>query len=124
MEWLQGPDYWLARWLFERALAAIYLVAFLVAVKQFPALLGENGLLPSPRFLAVTRFREVPTLFHLHYSDRLLRTVSWVGVLLSVTLLVGLPQSGPVWLPMLAWLVLWALYLSIVNVGQTFYGFG
>ena len=25
---------------------------------------------------------------------------------------------------MLAWLVLWVLYLSIVNVGQTFYGFG
>jgi hypothetical protein len=25
---------------------------------------------------------------------------------------------------MLVWLVLWALYLSIVNVGQTFYGFG
>jgi hypothetical protein len=25
---------------------------------------------------------------------------------------------------MAVWLVLWALYLSIVNVGQTFYGFG
>ena len=25
---------------------------------------------------------------------------------------------------MLAWFVLWALYQSIVNVGQTFYGFG
>jgi hypothetical protein len=124
MEWLQAPDYWLARWLFERALAAIYLVAFLVAVNQFPALLGENGLLPTPRFLAVTRFRHVPTLFHLHYSDRLLRIVSWAGMLLCATLLVGLPQSGPVWLPMLVWLVLWALYLSIVNVGQTFYAFG
>ena len=25
---------------------------------------------------------------------------------------------------MLVWLALWALYLSIVNVGQTFYSFG
>ena len=25
---------------------------------------------------------------------------------------------------MLAWFALWVLYLSIVNVGQTFYGFG
>ena len=43
MEWFQAPDYWLSRWLFERALAAICLVAFLVAVTQFRPLLGERG---------------------------------------------------------------------------------
>ena len=30
----------------------------------------------------------------------------------------------PLWAAMLMWLVLWLLYLSIVNVGQTWYGFG
>jgi len=30
----------------------------------------------------------------------------------------------PPWLPMVAFLLLWAAYLSIVNVGQTFYSFG
>ena len=42
----------------------------------------------------------------------------------AALLLLGLPQRGPIWLPMLAWFVLWALYLSFVNVGQMFYGFG
>src|SRR5436309_289648 len=124
MDWLQAPDYWLARWVFERAVAAIYLVAFLVALGQFPALLGDDGLLPAPRFLAIARFWETPSLFHWRYSDRLLRIVSLSGILLSGTLLIGLPQAGPIWLPLLVWLTLWVLYLSIVNIGQTFYAFG
>jgi hypothetical protein len=36
----------------------------------------------------------------------------------------GLPEQGPAWVSMAVWLALWALYLSVVNVGQTFYGFG
>jgi hypothetical protein len=124
MDWLQAPDSWLARWLFERLLGAIYVVAFVVAANQFPALLGEDGLLPAPRYLAVVRFREAPGVFHLHYSDRMLRVVAWSGAMLAALLVVGLPQGGPVWLPMLVWLVLWILYLSIVSIGQTFYSFG
>jgi Lipase maturation factor len=124
MPWLEAPDYWLTRWFLERAIAAIYVVAFLVAVNQFPALLGENGLLPAPRFLAVASFREVPSIFHWRYSDGLLRITGWTGILIAAALIVGLPQAGPVWLPMLAWLLLWVLYLSIVNIGQTFYSFG
>ena len=124
MEWLQAPDYWLSRWLLERFLAAIYAVAFLTALNQFPTLLGKEGLLPARRFLAVAPFRETPSLFHLHYSDAFLRAVSILGILLAVSLFVGVPQAGPVWLPMLTWFALWLLYLSIVNVGQTFYSFG
>ena len=44
MDWLQAPDYWLARLVIERALGVIYTVAFLVAVNQFRPLLGEKGL--------------------------------------------------------------------------------
>ncbi len=124
MDWLQAPDYQLGRWLFERALGAIYLIAFLVAANQFPALLGERGLLPAPRFLAAVPFRRAPSLFHLRYSDRLLSIVAWAGVALAAAIIAGLPQAGPVWAPMLTWFVLWALYLSIVNVGQVFYAFG
>ena len=43
---------------------------------------------------------------------------------IAATLVLGLPQLGPPWVPMLAFLALWLLYMSIVNVGQTFYGFG
>ena len=36
----------------------------------------------------------------------------------------GLPEAGAGLGVGAVWLALWALYLSIVNVGQTFYGFG
>lgn len=124
MGWFEAPEYWLSRFVFERALGIIYLVAFLVAVNQFRPLLGERGLLPVPRFVRMVRFRDAPSLFQFRYSDRLLVVVAWTGVLLATSVVVGLPQAGPLWASMLVWLALWALYLSIVNVGQTFYSFG
>ena len=124
MEWLQAPDYWLSRLLLEHALAAIYLVAFAVAINQFRPLLGERGLLPVPDFLAEIPFRASPSLFHLHYSDRLLMAVAWLGAVVSAAILFGALDVAPVWVAIPAWLALWALYLSIVNVGQVFYSFG
>jgi len=124
MEWLAGTDYDLAREVLQRGTAAIYLIAFLSTLNQFPALLGEHGLMPVPAFLRTVYARRQPTLFRRHYSDRLLRAVAIVGAVVSATLVLGLPQLGPAWVPLVAFLVIWLLYLSIVNVGQTFYGFG
>ena len=112
------------RCLFQRGLAAIYLIAFGSALNQFRPLLGEAGLLPVPRFLARSGFRETPSLFHLRYSDRLFALVAWVGIALSLCALLGISERGPLWLSCAVWLALWALYLSIVNVGQVFYAFG
>src|SRR5438309_10990641 len=85
MEWLAAPDYWLTRFVFERALGVIYLVAFLVTVNQFRPLLGEHGLLPAPDFIRAVPFRTSPTLFHLFgYSDRKLLVVAWTGFVLLV----------------------------------------
>jgi hypothetical protein len=124
VEWLRADDYWLARLVFQRGLAAIYLVAFLVAARQFVPLLGERGLQPVPRYLAAVPFRHSPSLFHLRYSDRLATAVAWAGVALAGVALAGFPDSWPAPLTMLLWATLWVLYLSIVNVGQTFYAFG
>lgn len=124
MGWFTAPDYWLTRLVFQRALAAVYLVSFLTAALQFRALLGERGMLPIPRFVARVPFRRAPSLFHLRYSDRLFAAVAWGGCAVSAVLLAGLDGWLPLWGSMLLWLVPWALYLSIVNVGQTWYGFG
>lgn len=124
MEWFTAPEYWLSRLVFQRALAAVYLVAFLTAALQFRALLGERGMLPIPRFVERVPFRRAPSLFHLHYSDRFFAAVAWTGCAVSAALLAGLDSWLPLWGGMLLWLVPWALYLSIVNVGQTWYGFG
>lgn len=122
--WFDAPDYGFARQVLQRGVAAVFVVAFLSSLNQFPALLGERGLLPVPSLLARARRPLRPTLFAWHYSDRLLRAVCAVGMLIGAALVLGLPQQGPPWLPLLAFLALWLLYMSIVNVGQTFYGFG
>ncbi|HKW60650.1 MAG TPA: lipase maturation factor family protein [Candidatus Dormibacteraeota bacterium] len=124
MDWLQAPDYWLTRLVIERALGGIYGVAFLVAAMQFRPLLGERGLLPAARFLRHVRFLDAPSIFHAHYSDTALLVLAWSGVVLSVAVVAGLVDLAPVWLSILVWFALWALYQSIVNVGQVFYGFG
>ncbi len=129
---LSAPDYQVARFLIERGLAALYLVAFVVAWRQFPALCGERGLEPVARFLgAVPRFLDAPTIFRwVGYSDSRLRIASGIGVIVSLALLAGLPQSAGlpidagIALTMLCWFSLWALYQSIVNVGGSFYSFG
>src|SRR5688572_1026592 len=99
-------------------------MAFLVAVRQFRPLLGERGLLPAPHFLAAVPFGSAPSLFHLRYSDRLFGAVAWTGLVLALAALAGLTDLVPLPVAMLVWLALWALYLSIVNIGQTFYAFG
>jgi hypothetical protein len=122
---LTAPDLQLARFLVERGLAAIYLVAFLVALDQFRPLLGERGLLPVPRYLAGRTFLQAPSVFKLlGYTDRRLVVLAATGAVVAALLVLGIPQRAPLPITMLSWLVLWVLYQSIVNVGQTFYSFG
>jgi hypothetical protein len=124
MEWFAADDYTLARMVFQRMLAAVYFVAFLSALKQFRALLGSNGLLPIPAYVRTVSFRQSPSVFHWRYSDRLFARVAAVGLALSAATAVGLTDWLPLPLAMLVWLVMWLLYLSIVNVGQRWYSFG
>ncbi|MEU0839768.1 lipase maturation factor family protein [Streptomyces sp. NPDC005962] len=124
MEWFTSSGYWLSRLVFQRGLAAVYLIAFLTAAHQGRALIGERGLTPVPRFTARVPFRRSPSLFHLHYSDRFFTVCAWLGAALAAAVLAGAADEVPLWAAMAAWLVLWLLYLSIVNVGQTWYGFG
>jgi hypothetical protein len=69
-------------------------------------------------------FRRAPSIFHWRYSDGLFAAAAWAGIAISAVTLAGLTERAPLPVTMLAWLVLWALYLSIVNVGQIWYGFG
>lgn len=121
---LAAADYEVGRWVLQRGVALIYLVAFLSAHNQFPALLGENGLLPVPEFLATTSFRRHPSIFHWRYSDRLLRLTTWVGMGTALFVLLGGLDRLPLAATFLVWMIPWTLYVSLVNVGQTFYSFG
>jgi hypothetical protein len=124
MSWLSAPEYWLGRLIFERGTAIVYVFAFVAAARQFRALIGEHGLLPVPRYLARHSFIRTPSIFHLHYSDRFFATVAWLGAALAAGMAAGLADVVPLWMAVLLWLLLWVAYLSIVNVGQTWYSFG
>jgi hypothetical protein len=117
-------SYWYSRFVFERALALVYLGAFAGAINQFVPLLGARGLLPVPRFTAVVPFSSAPSLFYFWQTDLAFRAAAWIGIGGSVLLLTGLPQQRGALAAGLVWFVVWILYLSFVNVGQTFYAFG
>jgi hypothetical protein len=116
--------YWYSRFLFERMLAAMYLVGFAVAINQFVPLLGERGLLPVSRFIQFVSFRASPSLFYLSPTDTAFRVAAWTGIVLAVLMLTGWPQQRGTIVSAGVWALLWLLYLSFVNVGQTFYSFG
>ena len=116
-------DYWLTRLLLERGIAVICLIAFLVALNQFRPLLGERGLLPVPAFVRQVPFRESPSLFYLFPRDLAFTAAAWIGIILSCLVITGIPARYA-WSTVAVWLAIYLIYLSFVNVGQTFYAFG
>jgi len=119
-------SYWLTRFVFFRLLGLVYSVAFLIVVRQWPPLLGSHGLLPAASFLdevagvhghGLGAFLRLPSLFWLNASDAAFRGGGYLGLVLSLLVLLGLAN-----VPIL--LTLWLLYMSFVHVGQIFYGYG
>jgi len=121
-----APTYALTRALFLRWLGAIYFIAFWSLERQVLALFGAHGVLPAAAFLARVRAAEgcdwasavsLPSIFWLGASDRALLLGAWIGLGLSVAVVLGLQHVAVL-------VVLWALYMSFVHVGQIFYGYG
>ena len=82
-------------------------------------------MLPVPAFVRAgavpARAEPVPTALLRPASSPL---CAWAGLRSSAALVAGAADDVPLWAAMALWAVLWVLYLSIVNVGQTWYGFG
>ncbi|HEY5814228.1 MAG TPA: lipase maturation factor family protein, partial [Terrimicrobiaceae bacterium] len=119
-------SYWLTRFVILRLLGALYAVAFLVAVQQLVPLIGENGLTPVNIFVERARahfgssflaFIAMPSLFWLNHSDFILSFGAWTGLILACVVAAGYANA-------LIMAALWILYLSIVHMGQEWYGYG
>src|SRR5947209_13610069 len=106
MDWFEAPEYWLSRFVFERALGLVYLVAFLVAVNQFRPLLGERGLLPVPNFVRQVPFRESPSLFYLFPNDTAFAIGAWAGIILSSLVISGV-SARHTWLSVATWALIY-----------------
>jgi len=122
---MERPTYWLTRFVILRLLGVVYAVAFLVAILQIIPLIGADGLTPVDVFvrrvtdsIGVTgAFFRLPSFFWFVHSDAALLTVAWIGFLLSLVVAAGFANA-----PMLV--VLWFFYLSFINIGQEWYGYG
>jgi hypothetical protein len=122
-----GNDYVLTRFVLLRALGVVYLAAFSTAALQLVPLVGRDGLLPAApaidRLVAssgsrLAAFRQLPSLFVFTGASDTARSVTaWIGVALSAAVALGATNA-------LVMVVLWALYMSLEHVGQTFYNFG
>ena len=120
------PTYWLTRFVVLRLLGVVYFFAFLSLAEQVLPLIGTHGLLPAGAYLTrldahfESRAAAVlaePGLFWMGVSDRALQGLAWLGVALSAVVVAGFANA-------LLLVVLWALYLSFVHVGQDWYGYG
>src|SRR5947207_4447965 len=121
-----GNSYWLTRFVILRLVGFVYAVAFLVAANQLIPLIGGHGLTPATHFLNEVQTQlgsrsagmlQVPTLFWFGISDDALSIFSWVGFALSLIVLGGYANA-------ILLAVLWAMYMSIVHIGQIWYGYG
>lgn len=131
MDGFAAVDFEFARQVLQRGIAALYLVAFVSTLNQFRPLLGERGLLPAPELLEWARtsprgrrMLRLTVFRYAAYTDRRLAALCWTGIAIAVLLVSGIPQLLSPWAAMACFLALWLGYMSIVSIGQTFYGFG
>ncbi len=122
----EKPTYWLTRFLVLRVLGLVYVAAFGSLAWQVLPLVGEHGLLPAASLLErihaavgsrLEAFLQFPSVFWLNASDPMLLGVALLGLALSLPVLFGFANA-------IQLAVLWVLQLSVVQVGQLWYGYG
>lgn len=125
IRWLFDSRYGLAdrlipRWIFLRALAAIYFSAFYSLLFQIKGEIGPQGVLSAQQYLAavaramgVTRYWYAPSLYWISSSAQMLMTVTWLGIVASVVAFLN------VW-PRLSFFLCWLCFLSFVAASGDF----
>jgi len=84
-------DRLIPRWIFLRALAAIYFSAFYSLLFQIRGLIGPHGILPAERYLSAVgrampglKYWYAPSVFWISSSSTFLMAVTWIGLIASV----------------------------------------
>jgi predicted DCC family thiol-disulfide oxidoreductase YuxK len=121
---VEPPTYSIASSLFARAIALIYLFAFVSFGRQVRGLIGAQGIQPVTEFFAeVVRqlgphsFWRVPTIFWWIHSEFGLESIVWGGAVIAGVAALGRPHTSG---QKAAFVLLFIYYLSIVNAGQIF----
>jgi lipase maturation factor 1 len=119
-----GQSRLIPRWLFLRALGAIYFSAFFSLVFQIRGLIGPHGILPAGTYLEAVaqslghweRFWYAPTLLWWTSGATMLIVMCWVGMAASLLVLVN------VW-PRMTLAACFVCFLSFVSAAQDFSGY-
>src|SRR5271157_98538 len=119
-----GPsDRFLSRWIFLRALGAIYFSAFFSLVFQIRGLIGPQGILPAGEYLKSVaeqvghaRYWYVPSILWFSSGSHMLTGLCWVGMAAAVLLVFNIwPRA------MLA--ICSVCFLSFVSAAGDFSGY-
>ncbi|MGA8089619.1 MAG: lipase maturation factor family protein [Terracidiphilus sp.] len=115
-----APGRLMPRWIFLRALAAIYFSAFYSLLFQIKGMIGPDGIMPARDYLTAvaqqfpsSKFWYAPTLFWLSSSSHALMIVTWIGLAASIIAFVNL------W-PRLSFLLCFLCFLSFVTAANEF----
>src|SRR5580698_6494126 len=116
-----GPaDRLIPRWIFLRALAAIYFSAFYSLLFQIKGLIAPDGILPARQYLDVvarampaTKYWYAPSLYWISSSSTALMAVTWIGLIAAMVAFLNL------W-PRLSFFICWLCFLSFVAASSEF----
>jgi lipase maturation factor len=125
LRWLFDPEAgsrtrFVPRWIFLRALGAIYFSAFFSLLFQIEGLNGPRGILPAQHYLSAVqgqlgylRFWYVPSLFWLSSGSRIMLAVVWIGLIASIAVIFN------AW-PRLSLFLCLICFMSFVTAAQDF----
>jgi hypothetical protein len=119
-----GPaDRLIPRWIFLRALAAIYFSAFYSLLFQIKGLIGPDGILPASQYLAAVarslgsaKYWYAPSLFWISSSSQMMMAMTWIGLIAAGLAFLNL------W-PRLSFFVCFVCFLSFVGASGEFSGY-
>lgn len=108
--------------LYLQSLGLLYFAANLSLFFQAGPLYSAEGVLPIEAYLQLaqtygTGFWEAPSIYWFISADRWLPWAAAAGMLIGIVAALG-------WADSLLFFAAWVLYVSIVNTGQIFYGYG
>lgn len=116
----RNDEYQLISDLFVRLLGLIYFCAFFSLLLQVKGLYGQEGILPFSLIfkwfsyeIGFNDFLKIPSLFWMNQSTFFIVTLTSIGILFSILLIIGI-------LPFVSLFLLWLIYLSVVSAGLIF----
>ena len=114
-----ATDQLIARWLFLRAMGAIYFSAFLALAFQIRGMIGAQGILPAGEYLekvrtlGALRIWYAPTVLWWGSGNHALMALVWVGLVASVLVVANVA-------PRISLAVCFVCFLSFIAVSQDF----